>query len=129
MIGGLVAEKIDPNIMGRLAAGKRTALITGASGGIGGAVAAALHAAGASVAAPFGEVMAQLDAAIAAGMPRGTGAGDARALWRRHGSAGVAAIELEGAGELATSVALVRGAGDPESVLARALAESAQRAD
>ena len=32
MIGGLVAEKIDPNIMGRLAAGKRTALITGTNG-------------------------------------------------------------------------------------------------
>ena len=32
MIGGLVAEKIDPYIMGRLAAGKRTALITGTNG-------------------------------------------------------------------------------------------------
>ncbi|MDF3281163.1 MULTISPECIES: MurT ligase domain-containing protein [unclassified Gordonia (in: high G+C Gram-positive bacteria)] len=32
MIGGLVAEKIDPQIMGRLAAGKRTALITGTNG-------------------------------------------------------------------------------------------------
>lgn len=32
MIGGLVAEKIDPKIMGRLAAGKRTALITGTNG-------------------------------------------------------------------------------------------------
>ncbi|WLP92628.1 MurT ligase domain-containing protein [Gordonia sp. NB41Y] len=32
MIGGLVAEKIDPQIMSRLAAGKRTALITGTNG-------------------------------------------------------------------------------------------------
>ncbi|MFT4044614.1 MAG: MurT ligase domain-containing protein [Gordonia sp. (in: high G+C Gram-positive bacteria)] len=32
MIGGLVAEKIDPQIMPRLAAGKRTALITGTNG-------------------------------------------------------------------------------------------------
>ncbi|QTI69238.1 MurT ligase domain-containing protein [Gordonia sp. L191] len=32
MIGGLVAEKIDPQIMARLAAGKRTALITGTNG-------------------------------------------------------------------------------------------------
>ncbi|MGV9673607.1 MurT ligase domain-containing protein [Gordonia sp. NPDC003504] len=32
MIGGLVAEKIDPKIMSRLAAGKRTALITGTNG-------------------------------------------------------------------------------------------------
>ncbi|WAC57418.1 Mur ligase family protein [Gordonia sp. SL306] len=32
MIGGLVAAKIDPNIMGRLAAGKRTALVTGTNG-------------------------------------------------------------------------------------------------
>lgn len=32
MIGGLVAEKIDPQIMGRLAAGKRTALVTGTNG-------------------------------------------------------------------------------------------------
>jgi hypothetical protein len=36
-------------------------------------------------------------------------------------------VELEGTEELATSVALVRGAGEPESVLARALAASAQR--
>lgn len=32
MIGGLVAEKIDPQIMGRLAAGRRTVLITGTNG-------------------------------------------------------------------------------------------------
>ncbi|MGC4936179.1 MurT ligase domain-containing protein [Gordonia sp. DT30] len=32
MIGGLIAEKIDPQIMTRLAAGKRTALITGTNG-------------------------------------------------------------------------------------------------
>lgn len=32
MIGGLVAEKIDPKIMTRLAAGKTTALITGTNG-------------------------------------------------------------------------------------------------
>ncbi|MGV9825030.1 MurT ligase domain-containing protein [Gordonia sp. NPDC003429] len=32
MIGGLVAEKIDPQIMRRLAAGKRTALVTGTNG-------------------------------------------------------------------------------------------------
>ncbi len=32
MIGGLIAEKIDPQIMSRLAAGKRTALITGTNG-------------------------------------------------------------------------------------------------
>lgn len=32
MIGGLVAAKIDPQIMGRLAAGKRTAIITGTNG-------------------------------------------------------------------------------------------------
>ncbi|MGW0037403.1 MurT ligase domain-containing protein [Gordonia sp. NPDC003376] len=32
MIGGLVAEKIDPQIMSRLAAGKRTALVTGTNG-------------------------------------------------------------------------------------------------
>lgn len=32
MIGGLVAEKIDPNIMGRLAAGNPTALTTGTNG-------------------------------------------------------------------------------------------------
>ncbi|MEE4024515.1 MurT ligase domain-containing protein [Gordonia sp. PKS22-38] len=32
MIGGLVAAKIDPNIMDRLAAGKRTALVTGTNG-------------------------------------------------------------------------------------------------
>ncbi|MGB3695921.1 MAG: Mur ligase family protein [Gordonia sp. (in: high G+C Gram-positive bacteria)] len=32
MIGGLVAEKIDPQIMARLAAGKSTALITGTNG-------------------------------------------------------------------------------------------------
>lgn len=32
MIGGLVAAKIDPNIMRRLAAGKRTAIVTGTNG-------------------------------------------------------------------------------------------------
>ena len=32
MIGGLIAEKIDPQIMSRLAAGKKTALITGTNG-------------------------------------------------------------------------------------------------
>ncbi|MFW0793479.1 MurT ligase domain-containing protein [Gordonia sp. CPCC 205515] len=32
MIGGLVAAKIDPQIMGRLAAGKRTAIVTGTNG-------------------------------------------------------------------------------------------------
>ncbi|GAA1458314.1 Mur ligase family protein [Williamsia maris] len=32
MIGGLIAAKIDPSIMGRLAGGKRTALITGTNG-------------------------------------------------------------------------------------------------
>ncbi|GAC79000.1 UDP-N-acetylmuramyl tripeptide synthase [Gordonia malaquae] len=32
MIGGLIAEKIDPKIMARLAAGKKTALITGTNG-------------------------------------------------------------------------------------------------
>ncbi len=32
MIGGLIAEKIDPRIMSRLAAGKRTALVTGTNG-------------------------------------------------------------------------------------------------
>ncbi len=32
MIGGLVAEKIDPQIMGRLAAGRKTMLITGTNG-------------------------------------------------------------------------------------------------
>ena len=32
MIGGLIAAKIDPNIMSRLAAGKRTALVTGTNG-------------------------------------------------------------------------------------------------
>ncbi|WP_298446093.1 Mur ligase family protein [Gordonia sp. (in: high G+C Gram-positive bacteria)] len=32
MIGGLVAEKIDPNIMSRLAAGRRTVLVTGTNG-------------------------------------------------------------------------------------------------
>ncbi|MCF8609389.1 MurT ligase domain-containing protein [Gordonia sp. HY285] len=32
MIGGLVAEKIDPQIMRRLAAGKKTALVTGTNG-------------------------------------------------------------------------------------------------
>ena len=32
MIGGLVAEKIDPKIMSRLAAGKKTVLITGTNG-------------------------------------------------------------------------------------------------
>ncbi|MFZ2509586.1 MAG: MurT ligase domain-containing protein, partial [Gordonia sp. (in: high G+C Gram-positive bacteria)] len=32
MIGGLVAEKIDPQIMSRLAAGRRTVLITGTNG-------------------------------------------------------------------------------------------------
>ena len=32
MIGGLIAAKIDPDIMARLAAGKRTALITGTNG-------------------------------------------------------------------------------------------------
>ena len=32
MIGGLVAAKIDPQIMARLAAGKRTMLITGTNG-------------------------------------------------------------------------------------------------
>ncbi|MFT3716284.1 MAG: MurT ligase domain-containing protein [Gordonia sp. (in: high G+C Gram-positive bacteria)] len=32
MIGGLVAEKIDPNIMSRLAAGKRSVLVTGTNG-------------------------------------------------------------------------------------------------
>ncbi len=32
MIGGLIAEKIDPKIMSRLAAGKKTALITGTNG-------------------------------------------------------------------------------------------------
>ena len=42
-----------------------------------------------------GRLLALTDAAIAAGMPRGTGAGDARALWRRHGSAGVAALMAE----------------------------------
>ena len=51
--------------------------------------------------AAAGRLLALTDAAIAAGMPRGTGAGDARALWRRHGSAGVAALMAawqEGAG-------------------------------
>lgn len=42
--------------------------------------------------AAAGRLLALTDAAIAAGMPRGTGAGDARALWRRHGSAEVAAL-------------------------------------
>ena len=42
--------------------------------------------------ATAGRLLALTDAALAAGMPRGTGAGDARALWRRHGSAGVAAL-------------------------------------
>ena len=42
--------------------------------------------------AATGRLLALTDAAVAAGMPRGTGAGDARALWRRHGSAGVAAL-------------------------------------
>ena len=32
VIGGLVAAKIDPQIMGRLAAGKRTAIVTGTNG-------------------------------------------------------------------------------------------------
>ncbi|MCF3937088.1 MurT ligase domain-containing protein [Gordonia tangerina] len=32
MIGGLIAAKIDPNIMSRLAAGKRSALVTGTNG-------------------------------------------------------------------------------------------------
>ncbi|MBT0567214.1 Mur ligase family protein [Williamsia sp. CHRR-6] len=32
MIGGLIAAKIDPQIMGRLAAGKRTVVITGTNG-------------------------------------------------------------------------------------------------
>ena len=32
MIGGLVAAKIDPQIMGRLATGKRSVLITGTNG-------------------------------------------------------------------------------------------------
>ncbi|MGC5025126.1 LysR family transcriptional regulator [Tsukamurella sp. DT100] len=41
---------------------------------------------------------------------------------------GTRTVELEGTEDLATSVALVRGAGEPESPLARALAESAHRA-
>ena len=40
---------------------------------------------------------------------------------------GTRTVELEDADGLATPVALVRGAGEPESVLARALAESARR--
>ena len=42
--------------------------------------------------AAAGRLLALTDAAVAAGMPRGTGAGDARALWRRHGTPGVAAL-------------------------------------
>lgn len=39
-----------------------------------------------------GPLLALADAALAAGMPRGTGAGDARALWRRHGDPAIAAL-------------------------------------
>ena len=37
-------------------------------------------------------LLALADAALAAGLPRGTGAGDPRAIWRRHGDPAIAAL-------------------------------------
>ncbi len=70
MIGGLVALKIDPRLLGRLAAGKRTALVTGTNGKSTTTrmVAAALGTVGEVVTQPDG---ANMDAGIVAALTLG----------------------------------------------------------